>query len=201
MKRFIPSEFGSDTSDQKVVDFVPIFQGKVDVVKYLISKESSISWTAIISGPFFDWGLKVGFLGLDLANKKAELFDGGDVVFSATNTSTIGKAVVATLSDKAYEKTKNQHVRIASHAASQNDILASIQRNTGGQKWETTVIDTDALTKSAYEKLAKQDFSGAYDLIKVATAGKVALGKFDSDWNEELGLPKETLDESVKAAL
>lgn len=56
VKRFIPSEFGSDTSDHKVVERVPLFAGKEEIVKYLQSKEpSGLSWTAIINGAFFDW--------------------------------------------------------------------------------------------------------------------------------------------------
>ena len=56
VKRFIPSEFGSDTSDHEVVERVPLFAGKEEIVKYLQSKEpSGLSWTAIINGAFFDW--------------------------------------------------------------------------------------------------------------------------------------------------
>lgn len=56
VKRFIPSEFGSDTSDSAVVDKVPIFGGKQEIAKYLQSKEpSGLTWTAIINGAFFDW--------------------------------------------------------------------------------------------------------------------------------------------------
>lgn len=47
-----------DTTNPKVLEAVPIFQGKVDAVKYLqsvVSKNPAISWTAVINGPFFDW--------------------------------------------------------------------------------------------------------------------------------------------------
>lgn len=56
VKRFIPSEFGSDTANDAVRAIVPIFNGKKQVVDYLRSKESStFSWTAFITGLFFDW--------------------------------------------------------------------------------------------------------------------------------------------------
>lgn len=55
VKRFIPSEFGSNTADERLRKIVPIFNAKKAVVDYLKSKESSISWTGMITGPFFDW--------------------------------------------------------------------------------------------------------------------------------------------------
>lgn len=56
VKRFIPSEFGSDTSEPKVVEKTPIFAGKHELAEYLQSKEASgLSWTGIVNGSFFDW--------------------------------------------------------------------------------------------------------------------------------------------------
>jgi NAD(P)-dependent dehydrogenase (short-subunit alcohol dehydrogenase family) len=56
VKRFIPSEFGSNTDNPEVRAIVPIFNGKKQVVDYLRTKESgTFSWTALITGPFFDW--------------------------------------------------------------------------------------------------------------------------------------------------
>lgn len=56
VKRVIPGEFGSDTSNQKIIDQVPIFKGKQEVTQYLQSKEETgLSWTGIINGAFFDW--------------------------------------------------------------------------------------------------------------------------------------------------
>jgi len=67
VKRFIPSEFGSDTASETVRGIVPIFNGKKQVVDYLKSKESdTFSWTALITGPFFDW---VSINATSLGNK------------------------------------------------------------------------------------------------------------------------------------
>ncbi len=56
VKRFIPSEFGSDTSNPKIVELIPMFGTKTAITNYLKTKESSgLSWTAVINGAFFDW--------------------------------------------------------------------------------------------------------------------------------------------------
>ncbi len=56
VKRFVPSEFGSDTLNEKAVAIIPqYFAGKVNAVKYLEEKEKEgLTWTAFITGTFFD---------------------------------------------------------------------------------------------------------------------------------------------------
>lgn len=56
VKRFIPSEFGSDTDKARVRELVPIFNGKRAIIEYAKTKEGSgLTWTGFITGPFFDW--------------------------------------------------------------------------------------------------------------------------------------------------
>ncbi len=57
VKRFIPSEFGADTFNEKARQF-PVYRGKIATIDYLIEKaqEGKIEWTAILGGPFLDWG-------------------------------------------------------------------------------------------------------------------------------------------------
>jgi uncharacterized protein YbjT (DUF2867 family) len=55
VKRFVPSEFGSDTNNAKAMEILPqYFAGKRAAVDYLKSKESEISWSAFVTGPFFE---------------------------------------------------------------------------------------------------------------------------------------------------
>lgn len=56
MKRFVPSDFGSDVRNEKARAILPSFlQGKFDTVEYLKGKESEgLTWTSFVTGPFFD---------------------------------------------------------------------------------------------------------------------------------------------------
>lgn len=56
VRRFIPSEFSSNTLSDTVRQLVPIFECKKVILDYLISKESSgMTWTGLAIGAMFDW--------------------------------------------------------------------------------------------------------------------------------------------------
>jgi len=56
VKRFVPSEFGSDTRNKKAMAILPqYFKGKLETVEYLKEKEKEgLTWTAFVTGPFFE---------------------------------------------------------------------------------------------------------------------------------------------------
>ncbi|KAF2655306.1 NAD(P)-binding protein [Lophiostoma macrostomum CBS 122681] len=200
-KRFIPSEFGSDTVSATLREIVPVFNAKYATVEYLNSKESSISWTSVITGAFFDWGLKVGFLGFNAQSKTATLVDNGVAQFSATNLRTIGQALVRSLQSSNLDATKNQYVYISSFTTSQADLLSLIEKITGA-KWTVENVSSAELKKRGDEKLAKQDFSGIPDLIRAGAFGDKGLSDHRKLlWDEKLGLEKENFEETVKLGL
>ena len=55
VKYYIPSEFGHDTTDPKVLELLPIFKAKTEITKKLVSHEAKMGWTAIVTGLFLDW--------------------------------------------------------------------------------------------------------------------------------------------------
>lgn len=56
VKRFIPSEFGSNSQNAKATALVPFFGLKVQINEHLKAQESKgLTWTAIEAGPAFDW--------------------------------------------------------------------------------------------------------------------------------------------------
>ncbi|KAL1599986.1 hypothetical protein SLS59_006059 [Nothophoma quercina] len=198
VKRFIPSEFGSDTPNPKTRAIVPIFNAKTGTVDYLKSKESAISWTSVITGPFFDWGLKVGFLGFNAQNKTATIVDSGNATFSTTNLGLIGEAVIKALENA--EATKNQYVYVSGFQTNQNEILAAAEKITG-EKWAVNKTTSKDLITKGNELLQKGDFSGLGPLIQAVTFSDEQLGdlKPSGIWNEKLSLRQESLEDSIKA--
>lgn len=200
VKRFLPSEFGPPSRDEKFAALHPALPPKVATVDYLRSKESQISWSALIPGAFFDWAMSIGLFGFDIKSKTVTLIDGGTAVFTATTLPTIAKATLAMLEHD--DETKNQYVFISSFHISQNDILDVVNK-LDGQKWTVKHTTSEELIAQGNKRIAEGDMWGATDLVGGGALGKQALG--DSRpwglWDEKLGLQKDDLEEAVREVL
>lgn len=201
VKRFIPSEFGIDTKDPEVIEFLPaVFGSKRKVIEYLESKQDEgLSWTAVSTGAFLDWSLETGFLGIDIKSKTATIWDSGETVFTATNVAQIGKAVTRVLQKP--EETANRYVYVSSVQTSQKEILDSIERVTG-EKWNVVNVNSESKIKELKGKLENGDYSGIFTLVSAAIAA-VPLGNLEKAGlnNDLVGLEKESLDETVRRVL
>ncbi|CAG8956315.1 hypothetical protein HYFRA_00003695 [Hymenoscyphus fraxineus] len=158
VKRFIPSEFGSNLANP-LTAALPIFGYKIATRKHIEAKVAGgadITYTYIQNGPFLDWGLQVNFL-VDLRSGSPKIFDGGDQKVSATTLASIGTAVVGVLSH--YDETKNRDVFIQDIAISQNRIV-EIAKKIKPEKAQEPVHVKTADTKAASDAaLAKGDYS------------------------------------------
>ncbi|CRG84486.1 hypothetical protein PISL3812_01767 [Talaromyces islandicus] len=202
VKRFIPSEFGSDTTNPLTLEYFPGWAEKVEIRKYLESKKDQIEYTVIFNGLFFDWGIQVGFLGINTAEKTARVNTKyKDVAVSATNLSDIGTAVAQALSPAIAAKTANQTLRIHTLTASQADIVAAFEA-ASGSKYIVHEIDLDAEFTAAQQKLQQGDFSGVGALITRAMVDPRTGNNFEQAGtlsNELLELPAQGLKQTVQA--
>ncbi|KAI4256584.1 MAG: hypothetical protein LQ352_002023 [Teloschistes flavicans] len=198
VKRFIPTEFGSDTAESKVVQLVPMFGGKAAITGYLKKKESSgMTWTAIVNGAFFDWGLQTGFLGFDLKSHTAQIYDAGDAKINMTTLSVVGQSVASVLQHPA--ETANRYVYVQSTVGTQNEILAALEKSTS-EKWTINKISSADARKEGGEKLSKGDMSG----ILPSITGGIYSGEQKTNYDEThgtdndlLGLKQTPLEELV----
>lgn len=187
VKRFIPSEFGSDTTNPKA-RALPVYRDKVAAEDYLENKASEgvITYTLVYNGAFLDWGLMVGFL-VNLQGKSAELYDGGDRPFSTSTTSTVGKAVAGVLSH--YEETKNRPVYVHDAVTTQKKLVALGEKLTGS-KFDVKTVKTAELESAAYVELGKEspDPNLWFSFIKRAVWGEGFGGDFKKTDNALLGI-------------
>ena len=198
VRRVIPSEFGSNTIESPSRD-LPVFGHKVRVQKHLAelaAKNSDFSYTLVLTGAFFDWGLQVGLL-INVKDRTAELRDGGDRSFSATNLSTIGKAVVGVLQHP--EQTGNRAVKVSEVVVTQNQLIGIAEKLTG-DTFKTTNFDTKEHEVQGYAALKRGDFSVMIDFIKRAVFGEGYGGEFKDVDNQLLGvktLSEKDIEETV----
>ncbi|KIY00487.1 uncharacterized protein Z520_04172 [Fonsecaea multimorphosa CBS 102226] len=153
VERFLPSEFGSDTCNPKTAA-LPVFKFKVATQEYLktkVSENPKFSYTLVITGPFFDWGLQHGFF-LNPAKHTGTLYNGGDVVFSTTTLGSIAQAVVGVVGHLA--ETANRPVYVHDTATTQNKLIAYAKEK-DGKDWDTSVKSTKDIYQESMTELTK----------------------------------------------
>lgn len=154
VKRFLPSEFGSDTMNLAAAK-LPVFASKKKLQSLVeaLAVENKISYTYVISGPFFDFCLAHGIFGVDLKHKKFSPVDGGNSKFSTTTLASVGKAVAGILQHP--DETKNRAVYFQDAVLTQRELLQLSQDAIGKDGWSesegSTTVETE---KKSYERLA-----------------------------------------------
>ncbi|KAM5341933.1 hypothetical protein ACJ41O_014964 [Fusarium nematophilum] len=186
-----------------VIAAVPFFEGKKKYLEYLKSKQDAISWTGLITGPFFDWGLGQGFLGFNLAAKTAMLVDEGKTRFTATNGAQIGRALAAVLSHAS--ETANKMVFVESFTTTQLEILAVLEK-ASGEKFQVVNVKSEYIRAEGAKQIGEGNIiEGGGKLITAVVLGKESLEDHShvdgGIWNDRLGLPKENLEEEVTKVL
>lgn len=197
VKRYIPSEFGSDTIHHLTAQ-LPVFGDKVAVIQRLreiSSQDSEFSYTAVINGPFFDWGLEKSFF-INLAGPSTPIYDGGDVPVSSTTLAGIGRAVAGVLQKP--EETKNRPVYVAEVQFTQNQLL---EWSGKADKIEKIPVKTEDLEAKAYEAIKQptpDPGTFARNLILRAIFGGKFGGHFSKLDNELLGVKELSEGEIVE---
>ncbi|KAI2471088.1 NAD(P)-binding protein, partial [Annulohypoxylon bovei var. microspora] len=200
VKRFIPSDFGSDTYHPKVAT-LPSYKIKVDVQNAVKkAAESGLTWTGVANGPFLDWGITFEFLAKP-KSKEIEYPDGGDQKYSVSNLETVGKAVVGILNN--LEQTKNRPVYVQDAAISQKQLAGYLKKALGADGWKETVTSTTEELQQSFEELKKEQpnmFLVFMAGLKSAIWGEGYGGHFTKLDNDLLGI-KQLSDAEVEAVV
>jgi len=205
IRRFLPSEFGIDNASPQVLAAVPPFRVRAELIDTLKAKQaagSPIEWTAVVTGLFLDWGLRTGFLDLDVERRTAEIWDEGDVPFTVTNLTVVARTVVKLLTDAAaYEASRNAYIYTGSATTTQKEVLAATEKATNA-KFEVTRIESGKLIAESTTKLAGGDLMATIPLVKA-----VAFARFHGEaltdlrkyglFNEKFGIKDDSTEESV----
>jgi hypothetical protein len=205
VKRFLPSEFGLDTASTQLLAVVPPFRVRAELIDNLKAKQaagSPIEWTAVVTGLFLDWGLRTGFLDVNVEQRTAELWDDGDVPFTVSNLTIVARTVVKLLTDPAaYEASRNVYIYTGSVTTTQKELLAATEKATNA-KFEVTSIESQKLIAESTTKLAEGDYTAVVPLVKA-----VAFARYQGEaltdlrkyglFNEKFGIKDDSTEESV----
>ncbi len=203
VQRFIPADFGScDSSSELALELMPLYREKAKVREYLkkLAGEGKLGWTSLVTGHFFDFGLEVGLLLMDIKKRRMTMIDDGDVMWSTTTLRRVGEAVVAVLRNE--EETKNQMLYVQSFCVRQKQLL-EVCEEVQESKWEVEDVTSQQFIKTMKERTDKDsnDHEARENLVGV-------VGIIDGDWrrkgafaNDILGLKEENLEEVVRKVL
>ena len=196
VRRFIPSEFGSDTTNPKTAA-LPIFKNKVAAQQMLRDKAAAgtgLSYTIIHTGPFLDWALTQVFMSIK--DKRITLYNGGDGLFSTTTRQTIGKAVCGVLAHP--EKTENRVVKVQDTVTTLNKMLRMGKKVAGSDGWKVEVVSIDELLEKTWVQFRQTN--SMYGFAIAGVWGEGYGGHFEKTDNELLGI-KEMTDAEVQAVV
>ncbi|KAK6949578.1 hypothetical protein Daesc_009661 [Daldinia eschscholtzii] len=177
VRRFIPAEFGIDSTNPLCVQLPIIGVSKIKTQRHLQEKSKSnpgFTYTAIATGLFLDWCLEEKII-LDIPQHTAVLYNGGDVKFSATLLTDIAKAVLGVIAHQ--DETANRVVHIHSALVTQNQLIQYV-KDKDGKEWNTTFKDTEELRQESLAAYAE----GSKEGIDAAALGFSLVGMFTPDY-------------------
>jgi hypothetical protein len=200
VKRFIPSEYGSVTTNPELESF-PIYDQLWKIKRHLKEKSDTgqFTWTVLATGAFTEFLFPKEFVGiLDFAQHKATLFDGGDNRITTNSLEACGKAIAAIL--KTPEATENRVLKISQAILTQNQLLKIAQALKPDDQWEINKISSAEMLQEGLDELQAGKFSmdTVFKVVKgSALSGERFGGAYDQNDNELLGV-KELTEKDVE---
>lgn len=201
VKRFIPADYGScDAASAQAQKHLKLYRDKHAVQQRceelaVTAKEGEFTWTSIVSGHFFDWGVEHDYLHIDLETQTMLILDDGMTKASASTLVQVSRAVVKVLQKPA--ETQNRFVFVQSFCPTPLEVFAAFERATG-KVWKKQSVNSNGYLDRESEKLAAGDEHALHNIVFV-------LGQVDADWTKRdefamdlLELEEENLDVIVK---
>ncbi|KAJ5712420.1 oxidoreductase CipA [Penicillium malachiteum] len=189
VKRFLPSEYGCDTSHPPTAKLPIYCDDKVAVVKRLkeiSEQESTFTFTPIVTGLFFDWGIEKNFI-VNLVGPLSPIYNGGDTLFSTSTLSGIGRAVVGVREHS--KETNNRHVYIASTTLTQNQLIEWAEKSDQLQREFVHTADLEEQAYKALKQTPPDAETSMLNLIRCAIFDPRYRSAFSKVDNELLGVP------------
>ncbi|KAJ0421390.1 hypothetical protein BJY00DRAFT_282191 [Aspergillus carlsbadensis] len=200
VKRFIPADFGSITTDPEAQK-LPVHAHVVEIQKYLADKAvtGEIEHTIFAVGGFLELFFTKP-LAVDFANRTATLFDGGVHPVSTSSLSTVGKAIAGGL--RKPEETKNRIVYVHDTVLTQRKVLELAKKLIPGEPWIEKTIDAAAELETLLQRLGREGMKPAVfgGIFKAAFFSGKYKAVYDNTDNELLGLGFKTEEDVEKFA-
>jgi hypothetical protein len=211
--RLITPDFSTDSFSAhsgEVHIFEPKHKAQKELEKLTSSPDYTLSWTAIVLGGWFDWGIEAGYFWVDKKKRTITRFGSGNQKVSVSRVGLAGETIVSVLQNP--EKYRNRIAYFADHAVSTNELIDIIQEISPPGEWETVDVPLEDFKKEAFalwdedtkKGVTTRLFSKAYTMLGTAAVFD-EHNRYDGDFTHKLepgsGRPIESLKEDLKQLL
>ena len=151
VSRLITPDFGPDTFNthlKEVLIYEPKIQAQKALEDYSAQAGKSLSWTAIITGAWYDWAIKNGKFWINREVRTITRFGSGDQRYSMSRLETVAKAVITVL--RKPELYHNRPVYIANHTISTNKLITMVE-SLGIDEWKVVDVPLEGFIKTGTE--------------------------------------------------
>jgi hypothetical protein len=208
----LPNEFGMYNTEEAQNE--TIGPGK-KLDRELIESLGVSSWLGVTCGFWYEYSLSSTFYGIDIQKREVVFADDGTQRLNTSTWAQVGRAVANLLalpvsaeqeSGLSLEQYRNRMLFVSSFALSQREMFESLKRVTGttDSDWKISSEPAKQRFADAKEKLRGGDHRAFGKMLYTRYLMDDEAGLFEKNRgldNEELGLPKEDLDEATKAAV
>ncbi|PWY96495.1 NAD(P)-binding protein [Aspergillus sclerotioniger CBS 115572] len=183
IKHIITPDFSSDTFHQNAEELL-IFEPKIRaqrILEGLIGQRDDLHWTAIITGPFFDWAIPKNLFWISPTTHKVTIFGSGNQRISMSKLDMVGRATLAVLTTP--ENYLDRPAYFADYTISSNEVLSMLnETHVDGQPWTVNAIALDGWLKTATQLWEKDTADGVEDRLN-STAYRMlgTYGLFDEE--------------------
>lgn len=222
IKRFVPSEYGTDIEYAPASAHEKPHQQKLKVRTALREVQDKLEHAYVVTGPYGDFPFYIGRSNIpevgtfDVAAKRAVLLGDGNGRISLSSRSeyvsllsfslrqlyadtmfSVGMFVVRTLTH--WDVARNRALKLNSFTTTPKEILAEFEKQMGSQ-WQVEYTPLDELRRLEQEAWEKGNPSATlYTLRRIWTEGATLYERRD---NEDIGAGgTQTLAELVKESI
>lgn len=187
VRRFIPSDFGSLSTDPAASHF-PHHVNMVEIQNYLRSKSDQIEYTIFSIGAFTEFLVGSG-VAFDFEHKTAEVWRDGTSRISTTSLNGAARAIVGALKNPGPTKNKNLHVHEL--VVTQSQLLSLAKKYSPQAEWTITKVDDPAAEFDRLEAVLKKepDIPNIIALVKASLLCGKYQGYYQQVDNDLVGLP------------
>lgn len=194
VKKFLPSEYGLDTGNEKIRALLPPYQTRFEIQGRL--KWSGMHWTAIYSGLMLEEALKAnGVLDIDVLWASVAVFPHDENIRVALSSyKDVANAIVEAITESGEGKNK---IYIAGFLKKLEDVIGVVEKELGREldRYEGSL---EGAQKEAAERMKRGYFDGGVSLMGRVAVWDQSVGAWDawqagavhekagSSWEEEI---------------